>query len=357
MLAFRSFLILSFTWLCLSALAQDYAPADRYLIDSLDLASISDKDRQLIDSALTLYDQCKNPDCQVKAIGIIVQESWDINIWPRYNRWIHDYAAVQLKTSSLDSTQRQGLNVSYAGALGNIGYLFNALGETDSALYYNEQCLNIQRELGDRAGMSATFINTGYIYLNQGMIEKALEYYYNSLRLEEELGNQVGVATALNGIGFIQYRQGDSESALENYNRSLAIRRELKDDYGTATCLNNIGLVYKDEGRWQEAKNNFEQCLALQEKVADKAGVSISLTNLGFVYKSTGRLAEAEKFYNRSLDLRRELQDKLGISNSLNSLATLAPGKRPVDQGKKPGRAEPESSRRAQLPAIHKRCL
>jgi len=324
MLVSRSWLILTFTFLCFSARAQDYAPADQYLIDSLDLSTLSTKDIQLIDSALALYDRCNSPVCQIGAVSIIVQESWDINVWPRYNRWIHDFAAFQLGNTALDSAADQSVKISYAGALSNIGYLFNATGVTDSALYYYEQCLEIQQQIGDKAGQSATAINTGYIFLNQGMIEKALEYYYRSLRLEEELGNQTGIATALNGIGFIQYRQGDSESALENYAKSLSIREGLNDEYGMATCLNNIGLVYKDQGNWERALDYFGRCLNLQEKIEDKAGIVISLVNLGYVYKSLGQLTLAEMNYGKSLELSKELQDKQGMANSLNNLAQVA---------------------------------
>ena len=309
---------------CYSAQGQRYADADKYLVDSLDLESISEKDKQLIDSALVLYGQCNSPVCQIGAVSLIVQESWDINVWPRYNRWIHDFAYQQLNNTSLDSAATKSIKVSYAGALSNIGYLFNATGVSDSALYYYERCLAIQSEIGDKAGQSATAINTGYIFLNQGMIEKALEYYYRSLRLEEELGNQAGIATALNGIGYIQYKQGDTENALTNYEKSLGIREALKDDYAIATCLNNIGLVYKDQSQWQKALDYFGRCLNLQQKIEDKAGIVITLANLGFVYKSLGQLTRARNRYSQSLELSTELQDKRGMANSLNSLALIS---------------------------------
>ena len=44
--------------MCFLSKAQDYADAEKYLIDSLDLSTLSSKDKQLIDSALILYDQC-----------------------------------------------------------------------------------------------------------------------------------------------------------------------------------------------------------------------------------------------------------------------------------------------------------
>lgn len=314
------FLLLLF-FLCFKTYGQDYAPSETYLVDSLDLAAISDKDRTLIDSILTIYRGCDNDICKLQAIGVIVQDSWDANVWPRYNRWIHDYTANRLTEDDLDSMTFSNLRISYAGALNNIGYLFNATDQIDSALYYYNRCLVIQEEMGDKPGMAGTLINTGYIFLNQGLVEKALEYYYRSLTIEEEIGNQLGIATALNGIGYMQYKLGDTEAALESYNKSLVIRRERSDDYGTATCLNNIGLVFKDQGQWNKALAYFQDCMQLQEKLADQNGIAISLSNIGFVYNGLGQWNKALEQYRQSLQIMESLGDKSGIASALNSIA------------------------------------
>lgn len=314
------FLLLLF-FLCFETYGQDYAPAETYLVDSLDLSAISEKDRTLIDSILTVYRGCEDEICKLKAIGTIVQDSWDANVWPKYNRWMHDYTAKRLAEDNLDSATYANMSVSYAGALNNIGYLFNATDQIDSALYYYDRCLVIQETMGDKNGMAGTLINTGYIFLNQGLIEKALEYYYRSLALQEELGNQPGVATALNGIGYMQYKLGDVTAALKSYDRSLVMRRELGDEYGTATCLNNIGLVFKDEGEWDKALNYFNQCMALQEKLGDKNGIAIALSNIGFVYNGLGQLNKALDNYRKSLQIMEDLDDKSGIASALNSIA------------------------------------
>jgi signal transduction histidine kinase/Tfp pilus assembly protein PilF len=320
---FKIRLILFLFFLHFRTFGQDYASVDFYLIDSLDLSAISSKDRALIDSSLTSYHSCNDDICRLQAVGEIVEDSWDINVWPRYNRWIYDFTSAQLTRDNLDSATFTNLRISYASALNNIGYLFNATDQADSALYYYDKCLLIQEEMGDKPGMAGTLINTGYIFLNQGLIEKALEYYYRSLAIEEEIGNQSGIATALNGIGYMQYKLGDTEAALKSYNQSLVIRRERSDDYGTATCLNNIGLVFKDQGRWDKALNYFEECMKLEEKLADENGVAISLSNIGFVYNGMGQWNKALTQYRQSLEIMKRLDDKSGIASALNSIADV----------------------------------
>ncbi|WP_185154106.1 tetratricopeptide repeat-containing sensor histidine kinase [Fulvivirga sp. M361] len=301
---------------------QNYAPVKYYLIDSLDLQNVSQKDRLLIDSVLNIYHGSRSDTTRINAISVIVEESWDDNVWPKYNQWVHDFIAGKLGQES-DSATLHHFKKAYAGALNNIGYLYNSKGESDQALAYYDKTLKIQQEIQDKPGMAGTFINTGYIFLNQGLIEKALEYYYNSLKIEEEIQNQRGIATALNGIGYINYKQGETGKAFESYNRSLTIRTELNDEYGIATCLNNIGLIFKDLGEWDKALEYYQKCLVIEDKLGDKTGIAISKGNIGAIYKSLGELEKALKYYAEGLEIRKGSDDKLGISHSLNSMADI----------------------------------
>lgn len=319
----KTFAVVIFVLLCIQVFGQPFASTEEYLVDSLDLNSISKKDRILIDSALLQYTNCPTDTCRIQAINQIVIESWDDEIWPKYNLWIHDFVAEKLNQNP-DTIILNALQKFYAGTLNNIGYLHNSKGETDQALAVYDKCLEIQKRINDRAGLSGTYVNMGYIFLNQGIIEKAIEYYYKSLKIEEGLQNQSGIALALNGIGYIQYQQGDNKKALKNYNKSLSIREQLNDKYGIATCLNNIGLIYKDNGEWKKALDNYQRCLKLEEELADKNGIAISLSNIGLVYSSLNETEKALDNYMKSLSIRQELDDKLGMSQSLNSIANIS---------------------------------
>ena len=320
----KQYIIFIILWLgtCIASYGQSYAPMDHYLLDSLDLQALSKKDRSLIDSVLTIYHESHTDTSRINAISIIVEESWDDNVWPRYNQWVHDFVMEKLGEDA-DSVTLRHLKKSYAAALNNIGYLNNSRGNIDEALANYEKTLEIQHEIDDQQGMAGTLINTGYIFLNQGMIEKALEYYYRSLKIQENTQDEWGIATALNGIGYIFYKQGETEKAFENYSRSLEIRKKLDDEYGVATCLNNIGLIFKDRGEWTRALEYYQKCLGIQEKLADQSGIATTMGNIALVYKSLGDLEKAFGYYSESLAISEEINDKLKISYCLNSLAGI----------------------------------
>ena len=233
---------------------------EMYLVDGLDPASISEGELALIDSSLTIFRSCETDSCKVQAITDIVENSWDINVWPKYNTWLKDFLLGKM---GMNSDASAFIKSAYANAISNTGYYYNAIGENNNALQAYNEALEIQKEIGDSTGMSATLINSAYIFLNQGLIEKALDNYYLSLEIEENQKNQKGIATVLNAIGYIYYQQNNYSLATRNYQKSLVIRREIKDQYGIATCLNNLGLVAQQEKEYSSARSYFDECLSI----------------------------------------------------------------------------------------------
>lgn len=307
---------------CFYSKAQNIAPKKHYLVDSLDLSTIAKRDSGLVDSMLTIYHDCANDTCRINAVSVIVEESWDEAVWPKYNQWVHDFVQERLPSAKKEEVRRH-LQKSLAGAVNNIGYLHNSRGEIDQALHFYSKSLVIQKEINDKHGMAGSLINIGHIYHNQGLIARAIENYYGSLQLEEELNNPKGIALALNGIGYIHFIQGENEKAFLSYTRSLAIREELKDDYGIATCYNNLGLLFKDQEEWDKALSYYQKGLAIENRMADETGIAISLGNIGLVYAKTGAYDKALDFAFRSLEIKKKLNDRDGISHQLNQIASI----------------------------------
>ena len=311
--------------LCFPAWAQTYLSAEKYLVDSLVWEELSPGDRLLLDSSISQFNDCLDDSCRVAAISNIVEESWDDNVWPRYNDWLYQFILRSLPPKEEKNTSLF-LKKNLAGALNNKGYLCNSQGDITCAMDYYEKCLEIQKEINDYAGLANTYINVGYIYLNQGLLDAALENYYQSLRIQESLDNQAGVATALNGIGYMLYKQGHADSALAHYNRSLDIRTVLDDSYGIATCYNNIGLVYMDRKQWDEALGFYSKGLNLERTMADEAGMAISMGNIANIYKQKGDAGMALQYYDSAHRVHTSQKNIAGTVQTLDAKANIRLG-------------------------------
>ena len=144
------------------------------MIDSLILENLSDVDTHLVDSRLKVYHRATNDTSKINAINIIVEKSWDLNLWPKYNIWVHDF--VKSKIESQPPTQAlRSFNIALAASLGNIGYLYDSKGH-----YHN-----------------------------------LLKYYHKSLKLKKEIDHKYGIAVSLNCLGILYNIQKDDSSALK----------------------------------------------------------------------------------------------------------------------------------------------
>jgi len=215
---------------------------------------------------------------------------------------------------------KKSLLKSLAGALNNIGYVYQNQGNISKALAYYHKSLKIYEEIGDREGVAMNLNNIGLVYLNQGDIIKTLENFHKSLKIQEEIGDKKGLAYSLNNIGYIYGNQGDIVRELEYYHKSLKIYEEIGDKKGLANSLNNIGTIYQDQGDMINGLIYYNKSLKIKEEIGDKSGIAVSLNNIGLIYKNQGDIIKALRCYHKSLKIYEEIGDKKGIAQSLTNI-------------------------------------
>jgi len=342
--------------------AQTFADQDYYLIDSLDLTSISISDSLLIDSCLSVFYAVKEDTLKTNAIKEIVEQSWDDNVWPRYNQWLYEHVQIKLK-EDLPSKVKRNLLFSYASTINNIGYLNSSRGNFPEALKYYDKSLELQLKLGDKDGAATSYNNIGAINNKQGDVLKALNNYHKSLDIYAELKNELGmagsfnnighiyqtqnepdlslkylhksldkfkslkhkrgIATLVNSIGFLYFIKKENEKALTYYDEALALRYEIGDRKGAASTLNNIATVYENQNNIEKAMEQYEKCLKLYEVIDAKSTASTTYNNIGRLHLHQGRLKEAEKFSLKGMSLARQVGHASNLRGSAKTLSSI----------------------------------
>ncbi len=317
---FLAFFFLSFS--CQYFYCQNFADKDYYLIDSLEIDKVSDADKTLIDSCLTVFHKVTHDTDKVNAISKIVEVSWDDNVWPRYNMWLYDFTQIKLKNSpSLNVAKK--LSVGLASALNNIGYFQSSNGNIPEALKYYKRSLKIQEKVGDRDGVATSLNNIGSIYNRQGDVANALEYYHKSLKIYGELDNKNGMAQTLNNIGHIYHNQGDPNLALEYYHKGLKIYERLDNKRSAATLLNSIGFAYFKKENIPKALEYYNRSLDIRNEIGDKRGIATSYNNLAAAYENQLDDKATIEYYHKSLEIYKEMNHKLGLSTTLNNIGRI----------------------------------
>ncbi len=89
---------------------------------------------------------------------------------------------------------------SEAVALGNLGLIYQKLGEYDLALEHHQDALRLDRLYGNKEGEAVDLVNIGLIYRDQQEQEQALRYLKLASRIFEELGQSHHVRFVQNYI-------------------------------------------------------------------------------------------------------------------------------------------------------------
>ncbi|MFY9307479.1 MAG: tetratricopeptide repeat protein [Bacteroidia bacterium] len=231
--------------------------------------------------------------------------------------------ALTNQKQSQDPPFNLALNKALAGALNNIGYVFDNHGDTKVALEHYQKSLKILQQIGDKNGLADSYNNIGWIYKTQGNIPLTLEYFQKSLKIREEIGNKKGIAQSFNNIGQIYDNQGDMQNALEYYNKSLKIQQQIGDKNGIAISLNNIGAIYKTQGDIPMALEYYHKCLKIKQEIGDKNGIGQILNNVGSTYEVSGDTQLALEYYFKCLKIYKEVGDKNGMATTLINIGGI----------------------------------
>lgn len=98
-----------------------------------------------------------------------------------------------------------------------------------------------------------------------GRYDQARRHWQSQLELEQQLGDKAGQAIALHNLGVLAQAQGDYSSARKLYEQSLDIARQLGDQAGIARALHQLGRLAEEDGNLQEAERLFATSLATLE--------------------------------------------------------------------------------------------
>ncbi len=207
--------------------------------------------------------------------------------------------------------------------LSNLGYLLESMGDTDKALYYYQQSLQITKEVGDKAGEGTILNNISGIYSARGDFDTALKYLKQALQIKQKVGDKAGEGATFNNIATTTHARGDFDTALKYLKQALQIRQEIGDKAGEGTTLNNISIIYSARGDFDTALKYLKQALQIQQKGGDKAGEGITLNNISIIYRARGDFDTALKYLKQALQIQQKIGGKAGEGTTLNNISGI----------------------------------
>ena len=218
----------------------------------------------------------------------------------------------------VDQQGETGPSVALSHILNNLAVYYQDMGRSDSAVWYIEKTLEMERQLygPDHPEIALTLANTGSILAQKGSPDLGLLYLYQALVYlkdgeqdsEADLRNiyrEMGVAYSLNGNHDSSFHYFELEIALLEGSTRLN-----KVDLGKAYA--NLGQAFYTQKEYLKAALFLEKALNLQRKSLQNEfhpQLAITLTHLGLTYGRLAKWAIGERHLKRSLEIRKHNED------------------------------------------------
>jgi len=266
---FTLFLLLG----CSNLFSQNFGDKDHYLLDSLDLNTLNEANKTLIDSLLIEYHNETEDSSKLNQLTILISLCENV-VWVKYNHILKNKA----EELSLKYIEEEVYVKQLSSAYNNFGFYYFGKNKIDEAIFNFEKSIALSKEIGDKNLVAKALNNLGYIYKRQGDILKALEYYHESLRLNKLLQFQKDIALSLNNIGGLYYTLKEYDKALKYYREALIIERKDGTKKGVARLYSNIGSVYQKQYKRKLALEYYQQSIKNYNKIGYKKGEALALS-------------------------------------------------------------------------------
>ncbi|MDP6190550.1 MAG: tetratricopeptide repeat protein, partial [Gammaproteobacteria bacterium] len=177
--------------------------------------------------------------------------------------------------------------------LGNLGNIYQQLGESERAMKALTEAVKVARLVGDRRSEGAHLGNIGLIYQHRGDIDRALEHYTLAVDIQREVGDKRTVGMNLGNIGNCYRLRGDSRRAIEFYTQSVEIAREIGLPRLEGISLGNIGDIQYQESRFDEAEGSFRASILICDEACPPTAGAFR-ASLALLLSQNDRFDEAQ---------------------------------------------------------------
>lgn len=184
-----------------------------------------------------------------------------------------------------------------ADIVGNIGMVYNSLGNYSQALQFLNQSLVHQRALKNISREATMLNNLGDTYRLQNDFTKALEIYSQALKLRVATGNVVTQGTNLRNIGNVYEALGEFDNALENYFKSLQIAESKNDRRGISLARQSVASIFFKKKQYALATQYARESLKFSHEDNQKSTLRDSYKLLWQLAEAQSKSQEALSFY------------------------------------------------------------
>ncbi len=187
-----------------------------------------------------------------------------------------------------------------AMSLNNIGTVYRATGDFNSALYVFDESYRIYTEMQDDKGALQSLSNKAATLIEGGRLDEAGKVLDIAERQAEGMKFFFS-PLAKNRAVWLAKRKDDARA--EKMLAEALARTDPADFSGLATINFAMGNLLSEKGRPEAAASFFEKALAADRSAGFLKGIAADLTALGELCVRSGKHAEAAAYFTRGIKI------------------------------------------------------
>ena len=153
--------------------------------------------------------------------------------------------------------------------------------------------------------------NLGNLYCARGDTVQGQAYYRDALALAQKLGDQWRIAELQLNLGIEADIAGQLKEAVAIYQEVLAQAEKLGSLAQRVRTHSLLGIVYIKLGEYEQAERNLKECIDLARRAKLRAHLIYALPSLADLYLRQGQPAAAEPLLVEAEKLSQETGTRL----------------------------------------------
>ncbi|HLZ16922.1 MAG TPA: tetratricopeptide repeat protein, partial [Cyclobacteriaceae bacterium] len=185
-----------------------------------------------------------------------------------------------------------------ADLAGNLGMVYNDLGNYHKALAFYRTSLTKQQDLKNVLRQAVMYINIGNGHYHLNQFDSALSYYQKGLRMMRPFKNSRAlIDLAMVGVGDAYAGLGNFDEALKFYGRAKASSDSTGHSRGRAHSRFSLANLFIKKKQYARAEKELLACIAIAQAVHLKTYVRDSYELLSKVAALEGNIPQSFNYY------------------------------------------------------------
>jgi two-component system sensor histidine kinase/response regulator len=181
----------------------------------------------------------------------------------------------------------------------------------------------LSSKIGYRKGLAKSLYLQGLVNNKLDILDSAYYYFNSSLFINRRIDNKLGIANCLIELALYNQKTGDYAEAIRNYFRSLDILLNNPDSLSIARTYHNLGSLYLELNKNKTALDYAKRALIIEKQLNDTLLIGSSYFNIGQILFNLDSLQSSKKYFDKSFELSTITKNELVLAKTLLGQARI----------------------------------